>query len=138
VTLQTCAPENFRSCRWGDERTVKRAQTVSEDPNRRERKFISKIKVVSVTLSSVYICLSSFCVFVELSACLCHSVCVSSVWLFVKRLSVCHFCLCFQSVCVSSVRLGVQCLSVCPVLACVSSVCPCVQSVCVSSVCLCV
>ena len=33
------APENFRSCRWGDERTVKRAQTVSEDPHRRERKF---------------------------------------------------------------------------------------------------
>jgi hypothetical protein len=32
VTLQTCAAENFRSCRWGDERTVKRAQKVSEAP----------------------------------------------------------------------------------------------------------
>jgi hypothetical protein len=30
-------PENFSSCRWGDERTVKRVQTVSEDPHRRER-----------------------------------------------------------------------------------------------------
>ena len=40
MTLQTCAPENFRLCRWGDERTVKRAQMVSEDPHRRERKFV--------------------------------------------------------------------------------------------------
>ena len=39
MTLQTSAPENFRSCRWGDERTVKRAQTGSEDPHRRERKL---------------------------------------------------------------------------------------------------
>jgi hypothetical protein len=39
VTLQTCAPENFRSYRWEDELTVKRAQTVSEDPHRHERKF---------------------------------------------------------------------------------------------------
>ena len=39
MTLQKRAPENFRSCRWGDERTVKRAQTVSEDPHRRERKL---------------------------------------------------------------------------------------------------
>ena len=39
MILQTLVPENFRSCRWGDERTVKRAQTVSEDPNRREWKF---------------------------------------------------------------------------------------------------
>ena len=38
-TLQTCAPENIRSHRWGDEGMVKRAQTVSEDPHRRERKF---------------------------------------------------------------------------------------------------
>ena len=43
VTLQTRAPENFRSCRWGDERTAKRAQTGSEDPHRRERKFSSNI-----------------------------------------------------------------------------------------------
>jgi hypothetical protein len=35
--LQTRAPENFHSCRWGDERTVKREQTGSEDPHRRER-----------------------------------------------------------------------------------------------------
>jgi hypothetical protein len=35
VTLQTHAPENFRLCRWGDERTAKRAQTVSEDLYRR-------------------------------------------------------------------------------------------------------
>jgi hypothetical protein len=40
VTLQTSAPENFRLCRWGDERTVKRAQTGSEDPHRRERNCI--------------------------------------------------------------------------------------------------
>ena len=40
MTLQTCAPENFCSCRWGEERTVKRAQTVSEDPHRLERKFV--------------------------------------------------------------------------------------------------
>ena len=40
MTLQTRAPENFRSCRWGDEWTVKRAQTGSEDPYRRERKFL--------------------------------------------------------------------------------------------------
>jgi hypothetical protein len=39
VTLQTCVPENFRLCRWGEERTIKRAQMVSEDPHRRERKF---------------------------------------------------------------------------------------------------
>ena len=30
VTLQTCAPENFCSCLWGDEQTVKHAQTVSD------------------------------------------------------------------------------------------------------------
>ena len=36
---QTRAPKNFRSCRWGDERTVKRALTGSEDPHRREQKF---------------------------------------------------------------------------------------------------
>jgi hypothetical protein len=42
VMLQTCAPENFRSCRWGDERTVKRAQTGSEDPHRRERNFLKR------------------------------------------------------------------------------------------------
>jgi hypothetical protein len=41
VTLQTRATENFRSCRWGDERTVKRAQTVSDDPHRREQTFCS-------------------------------------------------------------------------------------------------
>jgi hypothetical protein len=35
VTLQTHVLENFRSCRWGDEQTVKRAQTVSEDPRRK-------------------------------------------------------------------------------------------------------
>ena len=32
MTLQTRAPENFRLCQWGDERTVKRAQTVSKTP----------------------------------------------------------------------------------------------------------
>ena len=42
MTLQTCVPENFQSCRWGDERTVKRAQTGSEDPHRRERKVKKK------------------------------------------------------------------------------------------------
>ena len=40
MILQTCAPENFRSCRWGDERTVKHAQTGSEDPHRRERNWL--------------------------------------------------------------------------------------------------
>jgi hypothetical protein len=34
-------PEKFRSCRWGDEQTVKRAQMVSEDPHRRERNFLT-------------------------------------------------------------------------------------------------
>ena len=39
--LQTCAPEKFPLMLMGDKRTVKRAQTVSEDPHRRERKFCS-------------------------------------------------------------------------------------------------
>ena len=39
VTLQTRAPENFRSRRWGAERRVLRALPGSEDPHRRERKF---------------------------------------------------------------------------------------------------
>jgi hypothetical protein len=47
VTLQTNAPENYRLCRWGDERTVKRTQTVSDDPHWRERNFCN-------TLSSLY------------------------------------------------------------------------------------
>jgi hypothetical protein len=46
VTLQTRAPENFHSGRWGDERTIKSAQTVSEDPHRRERKFIQFLLVL--------------------------------------------------------------------------------------------
>ena len=46
MTLQTCAPENFRLCRWRDERTVKPAQRVSEDPHRRERKFLLIILVL--------------------------------------------------------------------------------------------
>jgi hypothetical protein len=37
---------DFRSCRWGDERTVKRAQTVSEDPHRRERNYISIVRAL--------------------------------------------------------------------------------------------
>ena len=41
VTLQARAPESFCSCLFGDERTVKRAQTLSKDYHRRERKFIS-------------------------------------------------------------------------------------------------
>jgi hypothetical protein len=41
VTLQTCALENFRLCRWGYERTVKREQAVKEDPHRRERNFLN-------------------------------------------------------------------------------------------------
>ena len=36
---QTRAPKHFRSCRLGDERTVKRAQTGSKDPHRREWKL---------------------------------------------------------------------------------------------------
>ena len=44
MTLQTQAPENFHLCRWGDERTVKRAQTVSEDPHLRKRKFVNIIE----------------------------------------------------------------------------------------------
>ena len=31
---------NVCSFQWGDERTVKRAQTVSEDHHRRERNFV--------------------------------------------------------------------------------------------------
>ena len=37
MPLQTCKPEKFCSCRWMDKWMVKRAQTVSEDPHRRER-----------------------------------------------------------------------------------------------------
>ena len=48
VTLQTHAPQNFRSCRWGDERTVKRAQTGSEDPHRRERKSVYLVLVCAL------------------------------------------------------------------------------------------
>jgi hypothetical protein len=47
VTLQTHAPENFRLCRWGDGRTVKRVQTVSEDPHRRERNFPQVVQEIS-------------------------------------------------------------------------------------------
>ena len=50
MTLQTRVPENFHSCRWGDERTVKRAQTVSEDPHRRERIFISNQAILASML----------------------------------------------------------------------------------------
>ena len=39
MTLQTCAVENFHSCEWRDEQTVKRAQTLNEDPHQCERKF---------------------------------------------------------------------------------------------------
>ena len=35
VTLQTCAPENFRLCRWGDKRT--RQACADGDPHWRER-----------------------------------------------------------------------------------------------------
>jgi hypothetical protein len=49
VTLQTRVAENFRLCRWGDERMVKRAQTVSEDPHRRERKFLKNFRQFDVT-----------------------------------------------------------------------------------------
>ena len=37
VTLQTREQEMFCLCRWKDEQTVKRAQTLSKDPHRRER-----------------------------------------------------------------------------------------------------
>ena len=37
-SADTCAGK-FPLVSMGDERTVKRAQTVSEDPHRRERKF---------------------------------------------------------------------------------------------------
>jgi hypothetical protein len=37
VALQTRVLEKFCSCQWGDKRTAKHAQTVSEDPHRRER-----------------------------------------------------------------------------------------------------
>ena len=40
VTLQTHAPENFRLCDGGTSGHIKRAQTGSEDPHRRVRKFI--------------------------------------------------------------------------------------------------
>ena len=48
MTLQKGPPENFHLCRWGDMRTVKRAQTVSEDPHRRERKFSSVLGAATV------------------------------------------------------------------------------------------
>ena len=59
MTLQTRAPENFRLCRWGDERTVNRAQTVSEDPHRRERKLqfiFEKLTLVWAVAIPVLIC----------------------------------------------------------------------------------
>jgi hypothetical protein len=31
----------FPLCQWGDKQTVKRVQTVSEDPHRREQKFMN-------------------------------------------------------------------------------------------------
>ena len=37
--LQTRAPENFRSCRWGAERECRVSRHGSEDPHRRERNF---------------------------------------------------------------------------------------------------
>ena len=46
MTLQTCAPENFSLCRWGDERTVKCAQTVERGP---------PIGVSNTILFSIYI-----------------------------------------------------------------------------------
>ena len=39
--VQTCAPQKNPLILIWDERTIKRAQTVSEDPYRRERKFVS-------------------------------------------------------------------------------------------------
>jgi hypothetical protein len=47
----------FRSCRWGDQQTVKRAQTVSKNPNRRERKYFEvgfhgpKVVIISLMLN---------------------------------------------------------------------------------------
>ena len=40
-SADTCA-EKISLVSMGDERMVKRAQTVSEDPNRREQKFLSE------------------------------------------------------------------------------------------------
>ena len=65
VTLQTRAQENFRSCWRGDERTVQRAQTVSEDPHRRERKLqyimISKIDILCVFCSVLFLFYQHIC-----------------------------------------------------------------------------
>ena len=47
VTLQKRVPENFRSCRWGAEQRVSRAQTRgpgSEDPHRREQNINSSFQ----------------------------------------------------------------------------------------------
>jgi hypothetical protein len=62
VTLQTHAPENFHLCRWGDERTVKRAQTVSDDPHWRELKLSFNDQAIENDLQVVpTACISSSC-----------------------------------------------------------------------------
>ena len=48
-SVDTCAGK-FPLVSWGDERTVKRLQTVSEDPHRRERKFHSLLLLFSVNI----------------------------------------------------------------------------------------
>jgi hypothetical protein len=52
VTLQTRAAENFRACRWGYERTVKRAQTVSEDPPMARAEFYMYFHKCSADIES--------------------------------------------------------------------------------------
>jgi hypothetical protein len=58
VTLQKRELKNFRLCQWGDERTVKRTQTMIEDPHWHKRKsleantFVPAVKSVKVEYAS--------------------------------------------------------------------------------------
>ena len=92
VILQTRAPKNFRSCRWGDERTVKRAQTGSKDPHRRERKF-------NKSFSKKFLCFYSFIFLISYNVTPLYIHCkvqykISTLDVFVKMLS--RLCI-FQS-----------------------------------------
>jgi hypothetical protein len=44
VTLQSHVQEYFHSYLWGDERTVKHAQAVSEEPHRRGWNLLTFLK----------------------------------------------------------------------------------------------
>jgi hypothetical protein len=43
VILQTCAPENFRSCRWGDEQTLQACADGKRGPPLARAEFMLKL-----------------------------------------------------------------------------------------------